>query len=252
MKDIQDSGFTWSIPNKEDLPADQNVEDYIYLKVLKADEVITYVDSEYLVNGIPKKAIIGKETYFSPVVEEMKIACKGAIDCTALFSDLTELKVLDLRNFDMSDIELMDMMFFACINLANLDTSNCVAKHIKSVKSMFEDCTRLICINLNGFYISNVKSMERMFLGCNKLVSIEHKFTNKIVENVEMMFAECMNLIEINLGNVSLANCKSMNNILRNCNSLVELELNNINAEILTEITKDSKKLETVNLSYPT
>ena len=87
-------------------------------------------------------------------------------DMSYMFAKCTSLvDLLDISNFNMSDVENMSCMFYGCVNLKELD-------------------------DISKWNTSNVKYMQKMFCNCkslSKLPPIENWNTEK-VENREGMF----------------------------------------------------------------
>jgi len=50
----------------------------------------------------------------------------------------------------------MDYMFYGCSNLKTLDLSNFDISSVKNMDSMFYDCNNLISLNLNSLFLGVV------------------------------------------------------------------------------------------------
>ena len=74
--------------------------------------------------------------------------------------------LLDLSNFDTSNVTDMSEMFYRCRKLTSLDVSSFNTSNVKDIGQMFADCTFLQSLDVSGFDTSNVTSMYRMFFRC--------------------------------------------------------------------------------------
>ena len=63
----------------------------------------------------------------------------AASDCYALFMNFTNLEILDLSNFDATNITSTSYMFASCIKLSNLDISNFDFTNVNDSSSMFHN-----------------------------------------------------------------------------------------------------------------
>ena len=86
----------------------------------------------------------------------------------------TKFEYIDISNWDVSNVEDMDYMFFYCINLKSVgDLSNWDVSNVKCMNYMFYDCPQLTSVgDLSKWDVSNVTGMSFMFSGCNKLKSV--------------------------------------------------------------------------------
>jgi surface protein len=69
----------------------------------------------------------------------------------------------------------MESMFFGCTDLKNLDLSNFDTKNVTNMSGMFEECTELKNLNLGNFVFPSGCKMENIFLFC--------KFDNLCIPN---------------------------------------------------------------------
>ena len=73
-----------------------------------------------------------------------------------MFDGCTSLKSLSLSNFDTSNVEFFDYIFYGCNSLKSLDISNFDISNEKSISHDFENCN-----SLN--FIKNKKCNKYMF-----------------------------------------------------------------------------------------
>lgn len=122
--------------------------------------------------------------------------------------------ILDLTEFDTSNVESMTLMFSGCsanvIDATSFDTSNvndmygmfdrCKAKTIDIrafdthkviwMSNMFMECSANI-LGLENFDTSNVNYMDQMFLRCKTEFLNLSSFNTSSVKNMGCMFYEC-------------------------------------------------------------
>ena len=60
-----------------------------------------------------------------------------------MFSECSNLKELDLKSFNTSNVTDMGYMFFVCINLEKLDNINFNTENALHKENMFDHCDKL-------------------------------------------------------------------------------------------------------------
>ena len=118
-----------------------------------------------------------------------------------MFQNCESLYSLDLKNdFHTKNVEIMWNMFNGCRNLEILDLSNFDTSQVTDMESMFEGCYNLISLNLNSFNTSKVKYMDRMFYECSNLKSLLfHSISSNSLGTMQQMFYKCSNLEYLDL-----------------------------------------------------
>ena len=80
-------------------------------------------------------------------------------------------------------------MFNGCNSLIVLNISNFDTTNIKSMKGMFSDCSSIISLNISNFDTSKVSYMNNMFLNCKNLKYINFENAIELSNlNTENMF----------------------------------------------------------------
>ena len=111
---------------------------------------------------------------------------------------------VDFTNFDSSNIEKVNSMFYGCtsleeINLDNFQTSG----KIEDMSYMFYGCTNLKLIDLSKLITSSVENMNLIFSGCNSLKYLDiSNFDMTKLTNADEMFNGLDRLEYINIFNV--------------------------------------------------
>lgn len=139
------------------------------MKVLVTKDYLTNI-----ANSIRNK--IGSTTKYKP--EDMS----DAIDTISTlyvprFISFREYKGAELNeelvSLDTSKLTTMDMMFYYCNGLQELNISNFNTDNITSMKYMFYSCNQLKNLDLSNFNTSKVTDMSYMFANCRLLSNLD-------------------------------------------------------------------------------
>lgn len=96
----------------------------------------------------------------------------SGVNAFRLYS-LCEAQEIDLSNTNITNITTsLKQMFYNCQKVEILDLSNFDTSNVIDMGNMFCDCKALINIIFGDFDTSKVTNMQGMFSGCGKLVSI--------------------------------------------------------------------------------
>ena len=79
----------------------------------------------------------------------------------------------ELASLDTSKLTIMDMMFYYCNGLQELNVSNFNTSNITSMKYMFYSCNQLKDLDLSNFNTSKVTDMSYMFANCRVLSNLD-------------------------------------------------------------------------------
>ena len=112
------------------------------------------------------------------------------------FYQCSDLREVDLRGLNTSDVTDMSKMFHGCERLIELDLSSFDTSNVTDMSSMFYDCNSLKCLDLSNFDTSKVTAYKEMFCGCNNLRTIyceDHK-TNWSWDDSTEIFTDCRSL----------------------------------------------------------
>ena len=126
--------------------------------------------SDVLVNGISKK----KECFKTCDIEQNSsivtlIFEEGIDTCDHMFKDMTNIKEIDLSNFDASKVTTMEGMFENCQNLEIIIFGNINTSKVELMNALFYQCKKLVSIDVSKFDTSNVVTMRSMFSFCSSL-----------------------------------------------------------------------------------
>ena len=143
------------------------------------------------------------------------------IDSKNLFSYLTNLKSIDLSNFDTSNVTNMNGMFMGCSSLTSIDVNNFNTSEVTDMAFMFDFCISLQSIDLSNFDTNKVTNMEVMFESCQSLESLNiSEFNTSNVTNMYAMFYNCSSLTNIDVSKWNTNNVTNMYAMFGECSNL--------------------------------
>lgn len=171
-------------------------------------------------------------------------------DFEYMFEGCISLEDLDLGSFENSVATRVFWMFKNCRKLKSIDLSNFHSDKITSTRDMFQYCMSLTSLNLSGFITDNVTDMSEMFEGCKSMESFDlSSFNTSKVTNMSSMFAGCSSLTEIDLSTFDMANVEDISNMfgqsafgtgngssLEGCSSLKSIDLSSWDTSNLSNV----------------
>lgn len=124
-----------------------------------------------------------------------------------LFSMIKGDMVLDISEFDTSNVVSMKCLFLWCWDTPKIIIGNLNTSKLLTVTKMFEGCSLIWELDMSGFSTDNVQYFVDMFFDCGNLetLNIQH-FSNKSMINCDGMFDKCTGLTTDQ--KVSWINCK--------------------------------------------
>lgn len=140
------------------------------------------------------------------------------VDSSGLFSQLTSLTKINFDNFDTSDVEYMNTMFFKDSALASLDLTKFDTAKVKNMYRTFGGCTTLGTITFGeSWNTSNVETFNGTFLTCDSLKEIDlSKFDTSKATTIRGMFNECKALTSLDLSTFDTSHVNAMDYMFRN------------------------------------
>ncbi|WP_295092958.1 BspA family leucine-rich repeat surface protein [Ruminococcus sp.] len=172
-------------------------------------------------------------------------------DCSYFCISMPNLKSVDLKNADSSNVTDMSYMFalwddsywllsyvdvsgfdtskvtdmtgmFRFYHGAELDVSSFDTSNVTNMSGMFCDCEVLSSIDVSGFDTRNVTDMSAMFGSCYELEYLDlSNFDTSNVTDMKNMFSNCRNIETIIVGaGWSTKSVKISSNMFRNCEKL--------------------------------
>ena len=86
-----------------------------------------------------------------------------------MFSGCSNLKHINLSNFDVSNIMQMEYMFYDCNSLSSLDLSNFKMNTLQSINFMFYNCSSLEYLDISSFDFDHLLQYDSIFYFTDKL-----------------------------------------------------------------------------------
>ena len=186
-------------------------------------------------------------------------------DCMRMFDGLLNVIEIDLTNFDLSEVTVMNLMFRNChnleyikfnntksemivtdmsnmfdhcISLKTLDLSNFNSSQVSNMISTFSNCWSLSSLNLNGFNTSSVVYFVQAFYNCISLTSLDlSSFDTSKAWMMNLMFFNCSSLTSLNLLNFKTSKVHSFLGMFGYCSNLISLNLSNFDISSAASIS---------------
>ena len=122
-------------------------------------------------------------------------------DMHYMFTNMSSLTSLNLSHINTSKVTNMTGMFWGVKNLPTLDLSKFDTRNVTDMSQMFFQAEKLTNLDLSSFDTSKVTTMFDMFNSMRSLTNLKFskKFNTGQVQNMQGMFANLMNIQEIDL-----------------------------------------------------
>ena len=175
-------------------------------------------------------------TYISTQKNLQKV--RGNSNCYSLFNGCSKINIIDISNFDTSQVTNMYAMFYGCsaltkiYGLNKIDTGNTYR-----LSYMFYNCSKLKSLDLSNFDTSKVTSMASMFYNCSKLTKLDlSNFNTCMVIDMSEMFEQCTNLKSLDIADINTSKVANMYAMFYGCDSLISLDLSGWNTLNTTDM----------------
>ena len=169
-----------------------------------------------------------------------------------MFEGLTNLKEVDLSNFDGSEVSSMRFMFMSCTNLESVNFNNIKTPYLDNMALLFYDCKSLLSVDLSPLNTSSVTNMGSMFKGCTSLTSVNlNNLDTSKVKEMEYLFSSCTSLTSVDLSKFDTSSVTNMASMFYNCLSLTSLDLSKFITNSLTMVNglfSGCKNLSYINM----
>ena len=174
---------------------------------------VTYTDStqdtlsysepskEYTLS-IPTDKIVKKIDFDNTMVDEVKVSCKinlsdtfftnkpktiRLISCDStsstsfksLFSDVTNIETIEMKDSDFSNVTDMSSMFYDCSRAKTIGIANCNTSKVTNMYQMFSYCSKLTSLDLSGWDMTKATNFTNMFYECSSLNTIYMRNCNQ-------------------------------------------------------------------------
>ena len=225
-----DYGFASDIPDEataiefttEAMPS--SVTEYTDVSEAQDGSILAYMD--------------GTTMKVSPKAEGATIYANE--DCYNMFqtkeyvneSNITSIK---FDNFNTSKVTNMEMMFYGCYKVKELDISTFNTSHVTNMSEMFASCNSLTTLDLSSFDTSNVTDMTGMFEYCENLTSLNlSNFSTSKVTDMRYMFYGCSKLTTLDVSNFDTSKVTDMGSMFYSCSKLTSLDLSSFDTTNVT------------------
>ena len=165
------------------------------------------------------------------------------------FAYCQELKNLDIRGLDTSEVTTMYNLFGDCNSLQNIKLTGLDASKVKDMSRMFNGCSKIKTVNLSGFDTSDVTDMQYMFCGCKNLTSVNMSgFDTSNVTDMSFMFGECESLRDLDVSGFNTSKVKDMSGMFDSCSKLTRIDVSGFDTSVVTDMTQMFYKCQSVEI----
>lgn len=157
----------------------------------------------------------------------------------ALNNSLTNLTICS--QFDTTNVEYFSYMFYYCQALSDFSfLINWTTSSAFWMNNMFESCESLTNINLSNWNTPKLERIDYIFYDCGfetiDSSSILPPNLTSVIK-ADYLFANCKDLVSVNLQNIDLSNCGEIQSMFQNCSSLTTVNLSNWDVKNVTDAT---------------
>lgn len=171
-------------------------------------------------------------------ITKWNIDMSNVINAYAMFYNCVLLKSIDTSNWNTSNMEIMGFLFGGCASLETVDVTNFDTSKAIDLSGMFVGCSKLQNLNVSNFNTSNCTNMQNMFKNCTKFdgAGISYFDTSKVT-NMSGMFAGCSSMTSFYSENFVTTNVTDFSEMFSGCSSLEVLNLTKFDLTNCTNIT---------------
>ena len=129
------------------------------------------------------------------------LVTSNVTDMHYMFTNMSSLTSINLSRINTSKVTNMDGMFWGVKKLPTLDLSKFDTRNVTYMSNMFLYAEKITNLDLSSFDTSKVIAMSDMFNSMKSLTNLKFskKFNTGQVQNMQGMFANLMNIQEIDL-----------------------------------------------------
>lgn len=215
-------------------------------QIIVEDQVILPKNSESLFSNLQNLEVIENTDRLNVSnVENMRW----------MFSSTSNLRELDLRNWDTSNVINMNSMFNFASSLTELDLNNWNISNVTDISYMFNGASLLKTLHVRNWNTSNVTTMSSMFQNANSLIELDiSNWNTSKVTSTSFMFQSANSITELDLGNWNTSALFSTMFMFNGANSLTKLDISNWNTASLSLVVAmfNNTSLKTIVLGEKT
>ena len=180
----------------------------------------------YTQNGVYLKGVVLPLGVERTDVEYI-VADQGTIlpeDCSYFCTNLPNLKSVDFKKADSSNVTNMSNMFYNCKNITSLDLRNFNTSNVTDMSGIFNYCTKLAYLDLSTFNTKNVLNMSKMFAYCNHLKVLDlTNFDTSNVSDMSEMFIRCVSMKSLDISSFNTKKVTNMFGMFAYCKSIKKI-----------------------------
>ena len=148
------------------------------------------------------------------------------------------LEHIDVSSFDTSNVTDMSYMFNYLPDLKELDVSHFNTSKVTDMSGMFTSCEKIKNIDVSNFDTSKVTKMAGMFNGDRKLEELNvSNFDTSNVTNMSGIFCDCQTITSIDLSNFDTSNVTNMGAFFGGCRNLTYFGISNFDTSKVTDMS---------------
>lgn len=175
-------------------------------------------------------------------------------DCSYMFSNCTNLKNVNLGDWNPTNVIYSYYMFKSCSSLESIDLSHWVTSNVTNMSHMFEGCSSLTDLDISKFDTSKVQYFTDMFKDCSSMTTLDiSNFTFPVATEVSEMFMNMSSLESIDLSNFKFPCHINFVRLFAGCTSLTSIDMSQVETQNSIKQTAymfdGCTNLETLDLS---
>lgn len=180
--------------------------------------------------------------------------------CTSMyytFNECYNLRFLDCRGWDTSNVTRMDNLFTSCLNLYKADVSLWNVSKVTIMTNIFNGCYSLKTIDVSRWVVTLPTSFGAIFNACASVESLDLSgFDSTNVTSFSSMFSGCVSLKELDVSHFNTSKVTTMYYMFYNCRRLQHLDVSNFDTSKVTdfrymfEYTPNLDELDISNFSF--
>lgn len=164
-KDIVEIVFKNSLKDKKQESWDVSADGSGEVQAWIIDKVL-YIAADGDINATCCKSLFENYSNLTKIIFNNCFNTSNVLDMAYMFSGCSQLKELDLCEFDTKQTIDMSSMFSGCSKLKSLNMKSFDTSQVTKMRYMFANCFQLKQLDVSRFDFSKVKDQSHMFLGC--------------------------------------------------------------------------------------
>ena len=153
------------------------------------------------------------------------------------FGSCYNLKYVNTRNWNTSNVEDFSSAFLRCRSLTSLDASNFNTSKATRMNNMFNRCNNLTSLDVSNWNTGKLTDARYLFGYCEALTELDLHTWNVIsLTDISRMFFNCINLESLDISNFNMENLITAENALYYTLKLKTINVSNCSTEFINRI----------------